>query len=571
MRRTAKQIAEKYKGNLDYFRKPHYLRRLRGWCFALVALGSILAALGFRYYGRQEFFNTGPLSSNHAQFANRCEVCHDQAEPDLLKVLHLDALGERVHGFSSASLKELPGEAMRHLPTAGDVRAGAAALAHLEPGKRVEGIARKFLEDTTLSKMDRACITCHEAQRLHQPQSAALGLRPVSRELSLVHAAGCASCHPEHTGPAAMKLPTSASCQSCHASAPELKQNLLLVKTDGDAPASAGEIRDLGDGVRRFLPPRQVPHQPASFLSFEQGHPRFGYESPHLRDPGAIRFNHWRHGQSDIPKVDGRALDCADCHKPGSDGAFYQPINFEQHCVKCHSLHFDPDVPTLAIPHGDPEKVRAYLRSLASQYADYALNNRNITDRAELKLFVNTQLEKLQARGMNTVKELEQRVFFTGDPPEVPGRVLTRSNKAQFFAGCAKCHEVERAEIAGAPTIQPTNLADRWLTRGPFTHLPHAHLACLDCHGAAPGSKATSDILLPAQSSCTECHRSLDGDRVEPLKIVATAEGARAELAAKQRREGGIAADCQSCHRYHAPTDADLVLELAAQAKSLSP
>jgi nitrate reductase cytochrome c-type subunit len=364
-----------------------------------------------------------------------------------------------------------------------------------------------------------------------------------------------------------MKMPTSVSCQQCHGDRNQLQKTLQLAKVDGDAPGSAGEVRDLGDGVRRFLPPRLTPHQPIPFRTFEQGHPRFGYEAPHLRDPGAIRYNHWRHDQPDVPKLNGRALDCADCHKPGGDGAFYQPISFEQHCVKCHSLHFDPDVPTLAIPHGDPEKVRAYLRSLASLYSDYALNHRNITDRAQLKLFVNTQLQKLQDRGITTVKELENRVFFTGDPPEVPGRVLTRSNKAQFFAGCAKCHEVTPAEISGAPRITPTNLADRWLTRGPFTHLPHAHMSCMDCHRAATTSKKTSDILLPAQNSCTECHRALDGDEVEPLKAVSTPEAARTELAAKQRREGGIASDCQSCHKFHAPTDADVVLELVSQKR----
>ena len=41
---TPKQVAQKYWGNLGYFAKSHYLRRLRGWCSAIVALCSIAVA-----------------------------------------------------------------------------------------------------------------------------------------------------------------------------------------------------------------------------------------------------------------------------------------------------------------------------------------------------------------------------------------------------------------------------------------------------------------------------------------------------------------------------------------------
>jgi hypothetical protein len=172
-----------------------------------------------------------------------------------------------------------------------------------------------------------------------------------------------------------------------------------------------------------------------------------------------------------------------------------------------------------------------------------------------LQLFVKGQFDKLKARGITTSEELERRVFYTGDPPEVPGRVMTKSNKGQFFAGCAKCHEITPPTLTGAPAITPTNMADRWITRGPFTHAPHTHINCLDCHGAAKESKLTTDILMPSQQSCTECHRALEGDKVQALKTAAPQE-----IAAKQRREGGIAADCQSCHKFHAPTEASAVL-----------
>lgn len=352
-----------------------------------------------------------------------------------------------------------------------------------------------------------------------------------------------------------MIMPAGESCESCHNQPAQLAKTLNLLQVNGALSSKKAEIRNFGDGVRRFIPPRVVPHQPVAFKSFEKGHPPFGYEKPGLRDPAVIKYNHARHAQQDIPLLNGKQLNCADCHQPGADGHFFQPISYQKHCAECHSLQFDPDVPGLTIPHRDPEKVRAFLRSISTQYVDYVMNERGITDHAQLKAFVEGQSAKLRARGISGPDELERRVFYTGDPPETPDQILTKSNKGQYFAGCAKCHEVKPPSITGAPVVTPTNMADRWLTRGPFTHFEHTHIACLDCHGAAKGSKLTTDILMPTKQSCTECHRPLDGDKVKPLKT-----GAFEELVLKQRTEGGVAADCQSCHKFHAPTESNAVL-----------
>ena len=549
MRRTSKQIAEKYKGNLDYFRKSHYLRRLRGWTFVLAVVGSLGVALGFHYLGgTPQFYNTGPLSTNHQQFANRCEVCHVDAEPNLAKVTKLDRAVERVTNTNIDTLKTLPSKAGQ---LAQFVRTSAEGALSLDAGRLLDQYARS----AELSRMDRACLQCHDAYALHQPQPAALNLRQVSRELSVVHATGCAVCHREHMGHQPISLPGSESCESCHNQPQQLAKTLELLKISAPLTSKQAEVRDLGDGVRRFVPPREVPHQPVAFKSFEKGHPSFGYEKPGLRDPAAIKYNHWRHEQADIPLLDGKRLDCTTCHQPGANGLFFQPVRYDRHCVECHSLHFDPDVPQLAIPHRDPEKVRAFLRSLTTQYVDHAMTERGMSDRAQLQDFVKGQFDKLRARGITTAEELERRVFYTGDPPETPDRVMVKSNKGQFFAGCAKCHEITPPAITGAPVIKPTNMANRWLTRGPFTHAEHTHVACLDCHGAAKSSKLTSDILMPARQSCAECHRPLEGDKVKPLKT-----GAPEELVIKQRTEGGIAADCQSCHKFHAPGEARSVL-----------
>jgi hypothetical protein len=115
-------------------------------------------------------------------------------------------------------------------------------------------------------------------------------------------------------------------------------------------------------------------------------------------------------------------------------------------------------------------------------------------------------------------------------------------------------------------------MAERWMTRGPFTHAPHQHMACTDCHAKALSSTRTSDILLPTQKSCTECHRPLDASKAESADVKAIKVGA--ELAAQQRAEGGIAADCQSCHPKYHPSEQNMQIVKEAgwlEAKSAGP
>src|SRR5581483_12521286 len=77
--RTQKQIAERYKGNLGYYRKLQPWRRARFLVSLAVIFGGLLAILLFLFYGREVFFNAGPISTAHANFANNCAKCHDGA------------------------------------------------------------------------------------------------------------------------------------------------------------------------------------------------------------------------------------------------------------------------------------------------------------------------------------------------------------------------------------------------------------------------------------------------------------------------------------------------------------
>src|ERR1700730_1223421 len=76
--RTQKQIAERYKGNLGYYKKKHPWRVAR-WCANLLAIaGGIAGIILFAKRGNEEFFSSGKISSNHAEFARDCAQCHDK-------------------------------------------------------------------------------------------------------------------------------------------------------------------------------------------------------------------------------------------------------------------------------------------------------------------------------------------------------------------------------------------------------------------------------------------------------------------------------------------------------------
>ena len=77
--RTQKQIAERYKGNLGYYRRLHPWRRTRLIVSLVTLFGGLLAIFLFRYYGRETFFNAGKIATAHSKFANDCAKCHDSS------------------------------------------------------------------------------------------------------------------------------------------------------------------------------------------------------------------------------------------------------------------------------------------------------------------------------------------------------------------------------------------------------------------------------------------------------------------------------------------------------------
>lgn len=132
-RGTQKQIAQRFKGNLDYFRKPHYWRRVRFLTILIISLAGTAAMAWFYIRGRETMYTPGPISQPHAAFAKDCAKCHEPVS----------------RLFAGAKFK---------FTNAGiDARCETCHARH------------SFHEPNTVS--DRSCTTCHQEHLSSGPMS----------------------------------------------------------------------------------------------------------------------------------------------------------------------------------------------------------------------------------------------------------------------------------------------------------------------------------------------------------------------------------------------------------------
>jgi predicted CXXCH cytochrome family protein len=336
------------------------------------------------------------------------------------------------------------------------------------------------------SAIDAACQKCHNDHAIHRK-----GI-PV--------AMGCSNCHQEHRGPARMTLPDDTYCASCHGDEDTFLETRERIAMAGFVPG---------------------PTDRAIASNFEGLHPTFRIHSLHLKDTNTLRFNHALHltSASVTALSGGRAMDCTQCHRADASGDYVRSVAFESDCSKCHSLQFDVETPELRLPHGDPEFVSAFLRSLPKQYSEVAA--RSGASAAEQNRIAREKVQRLFEQ-VSSGEELEKRIFFSNSTLGPQRRVgSVEGNSPALYAGCAYCHEV-KANAAGKAEITKPLVTERWLQHGEFNHRKHATMACADCHNAVQSTE-TADIIVPTKNSCANCHSPA----------------------------GGVSHSCATCHVFH--------------------
>jgi len=149
--RTQKQIAERYKGNLGYYRRLHPWRRTRLVVSLVTIFGGLVTILLFQRCGRETFFNAGQIAAPHAKFANDCAKCH--------------------------------------------------AL-NLAPGSFKAVLRERFRNGISTDEIDRKCESCHQDHSFHEANvvdnrscAACHQEHRGLNDLRLVTSSQCATCH----------------------------------------------------------------------------------------------------------------------------------------------------------------------------------------------------------------------------------------------------------------------------------------------------------------------------------------------------------------------------------------
>ena len=312
------------------------------------------------------------------------------------------------------------------------------------------------------------CLQCHEQTSPHG-QAHEFKLSDLVRP-------DCMSCHIEHQENGQATLADARICTQCH-----------------------------GDLQRMDLP---------FAAHFGSSHPEFTA----VQDASAgLLFDHALH--LDPKGIAGpestEVMQCQTCHLQDAAGD-YQPIVMENHCQRCHGLGLglESSDPSVQVPHAPLDKVHRYLKDHFAYQAlmDVQINSGDLRrppgplQDAERR----ASMQWAEAQATSTLKDLALR------------------------RACVTCHEIQAAtEAAGNDEMQnyaglsmrPVQVADRFFRTGNFDHRPHSTQACDNCH-AAEISEVSSDLLLPEQAQCVDCHGQLG-------------------------KAGRRLAQCASCHQFH--------------------
>jgi hypothetical protein len=611
----------------------------------------------------EELFNTGPISENHSRLEGGCQACHWGANPDAARLVGLGKAVDAQSAQEGSTFAKL-GLAWKKEGSSGLLSAyqkltkleqmdAACVTCHVQFQQLPVSLHLPQSPQLHLAKVSfpfavvdaGACSNCHKEHVGHH-------------RMAEVSSQTCESCHAKPGG----KDGTSEILNVLN----DPHRGKVLFPSGQQAVLGA-TTAEVGEGIMRFLVWRAPGsnngfdaqwNRPFRFYGPEdprdrkgqgfEGHPPFRYELPTARDPGRLRYGHAQHEQAKVRNLFDKTFEkeqaavaglpirewlnrdgsqnCLYCHESGQDGEFRQPIRFERHCQNCHRMDIVvppllnattgqqyPFVARINIPHRDPEKVRAFLdqQSLLVELDRSALNA-GYNDQRQRREYVETAFTSLKNRGIENPLELLKRVFYTGDPAYESWRQSPTTNKA--LNACALCHrdqlspptEKDYLDIYRAPAMAPTGIAHRWANHGPFTHEPHKHMKCVDCHAnshavvdprtnqpvpspdkSQPGkpmtysvksaheSRISADILMPRQRLCAECHRPMPNEAAAELAAAGGPTGGKnvkaqapEERTRSQRATGGIKYECLDCHKFHAPSEALPLLEQLQKAEA---
>lgn len=377
---------------------------------------------------------------------------------------------------------------------------------------------------------DKACVGCHTGE--HKAMSMAHANAPTAMLLAARHPPGvgerilagfaktfnkpqgrCVECHTEHEGAGPMPATPQKFCADCHDGMKARLVNAGFKPTVADAS-------DFGTSHPEFRPlVRPGPGAKLVRTTLTKGVADYnGLKFPHdmhLRaDGGVARMAASFRGRYDF----GKRLECENCHRVDADGVRVKPVEMERDCAMCHSLAFETvGGVTRTLRHGEPDQV----------VADLTAYYRSTPPARPL------QLGGMQRRRPGAYAEGQVYNIYFREVAVRPSRAAD-AVRAVFSKGgaCYDCHTIVAPQAGNSWRVMPVDQTPRFLQKGWFDHDAHKETACADCHTAAPGSKAATDLLVPGLRQCRDCHVGEGGARVVKVKTATESP-------------------CAMCHEYH--------------------
>ena len=378
---------------------------------------------------------------------------------------------------------------------------------------------------------DKACVGCHTGE--HKAMSTAHANAPAAMLLAARHPPGvgekvlagfakafnkpqgrCVECHTEHEGAGPMAATPQKFCADCH-------DGMSARLIDAGFKPTVADAADFGTVHPEFRPMvRPAPGaKPVRALPGKGALTDFdGLKFPHdlhLQATGGVaRMAASFRGRYDF----GNKLECQNCHRVESDGVRVKPVEMERDCAMCHSLAFETvGGVTRTLRHGEPDQVvadlTAYYRSTppSRPLPRGGMQRRRPGNYAEGQVY-NIYFQEVAVR---------------------PGRAED-AVRAVFSKGgaCYDCHTIYAPQAGTGWRVQAVDQRARFLMKGWFDHDAHRETDCADCHTAATGSKAATDLLIPGLRQCRDCHVGEGGARL--VKV-----------------ETATASPCAMCHEYH--------------------
>jgi predicted CXXCH cytochrome family protein len=522
--RTSKGRAKRIP--LDYYKKPDLVSNLKTAATAIVGVILLLwvvRSVDFSnlIQGKDPLSSAakrdsshGELSFHHAAWDTKCEACH-------------------------LSFRPIKG---------GEVITGLVARPDL---------------------VNKNCETCHAGPPHHQN----------IKESKRINE--CTACHSEHQGRnfSLVNL-KDRSCTQCHGNLAEAMAEPNHKREEADKSIEKFTV----DSHPEFRPVREqegkVPRDP-SHLKFNHAlHMNLGMAAPGGKPffkYSDITSHKEQYGHPSKPD-EFVQLSCTDCHqstaslRDGSstliDERNFVPVQFNNHCVGCHSLDV-PKQPTELIANvaKNWNKTPEERRATSSYSSAITIPHGEQPSRIN-ELLQSTYFQELISHDKTTAAELSEPLEMPGPQKEIARKLQATVDSEVNFAEeilylgqqtCSKCHsyvsndgksrwfeekqpspdqqvDFRKAIAANEFKVEATKVPSNWMPGAVFSHKSHRAVDCKQCHAAAyPSSDnrsvSSKDVMLPGITNCVPCHAPHQNTVKGPI--------------------GGVRHDCVECHRYH--------------------